>query len=154
MCAALTVAICADLVRPSLGWLVSADARGNGALVRGLARTRDGEGLGRLQALCDRDPGVSARAGRQAVHRTALILAAKGGTVGSVTAGDVLELLDAEAAARAGSSGDTTVFYRMLHQMGVLGGQAPARLREFRTPGQLTPEELIDRYHAPVPPGP
>ena len=147
LCAALTVVICADLIRPSLGWLVSADARGNGALVRGMARTRDGQGLGRLQELCDRDPGVSARAGRQAVHRTAQILAAKGGAVGSVTAGDVLDLLDAEAAARAGSSGDTTVFYRMLHQMGVLGDQAPARLREFRTPGQLTPEELIDRYH-------
>ncbi len=144
--AALTVAICGDLVRPSLGWLVSADARGNGALVRGLARTRDGEGLRRLQALCDHDPGVSAAAGRQAVHRTALIVAAKGGTVRSVTAGDVLELLDAEAGTRAGSSGNTTVFYRLLHQMGILGAQAPARLREFRTPGQLSPEELIDRY--------
>ncbi|MGO9189510.1 MAG: tyrosine-type recombinase/integrase [Streptosporangiaceae bacterium] len=144
--AALTVAICADLVRPSPGWLVSAGARGNGALVRGLARTRDGEGFGRLQALCDHDPGVSAAAGRQTVHRTALIVAAKGGTVGSVTAGDVLELLDAEAGARAGSSGNTTVFYRLLHQMGILGGQAPARLREFRTPGQLSPEELIGRY--------
>ena len=31
LCAALTVVICADLIRPSLGWLVSADARGNGA---------------------------------------------------------------------------------------------------------------------------
>jgi len=144
--AALTVAICADLVRPSPGWLVSAGARGNGALVRGLARTRDGEGFGRLQALCDHDPGVSATAGRQTVHRTALIVAAKGGTVRSVTAGDVLELLDAEAGARAGSSGNTTVFYRLLHQMGILGGQAPARLREFRTPGQLSPEELIGRY--------
>ncbi len=144
--AALTVAICADLVRPSPGWLVSAGARGNGALVRGLARTRDGEGLGRLQVLCDHDPGVSAAAGRQTVHRTALIVAAKGGTVRSVTAGDVLELLDAEAGARAGSSGNTTVFYRLLHQMGILGGQAPARLREFRTPGQLSPEELIGRY--------
>ena len=36
LCSALTVVICADLIRPSLGWLVSADARGNGALVRGL----------------------------------------------------------------------------------------------------------------------
>jgi integrase len=144
--AALTVAICADLVRPSPGWLVSADARGNGALARGLARTRDGAGLGRLRELCDHDPGVSAAAGRQAVHRTALIVAAKGGTVGSVTAGDVLELLDAEAGIRTGSSGNTTVFYRLLHQMGIFGDQAPARLREFRTPGQLTPEELIDRY--------
>ena len=26
------------------------------------------------------------------------------------------------------------------------GEQAPARLREFRKPGQLTPDELIDRY--------
>ena len=101
--AALTVAICADLVRPSPGWLVSADARGNGALVRGLARTRDGEGFARLQELCDHDPGVSATAGRQTVHRTALIVAAKGGTVRSITVGDVLELLDAEAATRTGS---------------------------------------------------
>jgi integrase len=38
------------------------------------------------------------------------------------------------------------VFYRLLHQMGIFGEQAPARLREFRTPGQLTPDELIDRY--------
>ena len=30
--------------------------------------------------------------------------------------------------------------------MGIFGEQAPARLREFRTPGQLTPDELIDRY--------
>ena len=125
---------------------MSADARGNGALVRNLARTRDGDGLRRLQELCDHDPGVSARAGKHTVHRTALIVAAKGGTVRSVTVGDVLELLDAEAGARAGSAGDTTVFYRLLHQMGIFGDQAPARLREFRTPGQLSPGELIDRY--------
>ncbi|MGH3238064.1 MAG: hypothetical protein ACRDOH_33355, partial [Streptosporangiaceae bacterium] len=103
-------------------------------------------GLGRLQALCDHDPGISALAGRHTVHRTALIIAAKGGTMQSVTVGDVLELLDAEAGARTGSAGDTTVSCRQLHQMGIFGGQAPARLREFRTPGQLTPEELIDRY--------
>ena len=30
--------------------------------------------------------------------------------------------------------------------MGILGDQAPARLRELRSPGQLTPDELIDRY--------
>jgi hypothetical protein len=30
--------------------------------------------------------------------------------------------------------------------MGIFGEQAPARLRQFRTAGQLTPEELIDRY--------
>jgi integrase len=144
--AGLIAAICADLVRPSLSWLMSAEARGNGALVRNLARTRDSEGLRRLQALRDHDPGVSAKAGRHTMHRTALIVAAKGGTVQSVTVGGVLELLDAEARTRAGSAGNTTVFCRLLHQMGVFGDQAPARPREFRTPGQLTPDELIDRY--------
>jgi hypothetical protein len=102
---ALIAAICADLVRPSLGWLMSADARGNRALVRNLARTRDGDGLRRLQELCDHDPGVSARAGKHTVHRTALIIAAKGGTVRSVTVGDVLELVDADVGGTCRVSG-------------------------------------------------
>jgi len=38
------------------------------------------------------------------------------------------------------------VFYRLLHQMGTFEEEAPARLRELRTPGQLTPAGLIDRY--------
>jgi hypothetical protein len=30
--------------------------------------------------------------------------------------------------------------------LGIFGDQAPDRLRAFRTAGQLTPEELVDRY--------
>ena len=41
---------------------------------------------------------------------------------------------------------DHKVFYRMLREMGIFGGDAPERLRAFRTAGQLTPEELVDRY--------
>lgn len=57
-----------------------------------------------------------------------------------------MELLDCESGTFAAAVRDTKVFYRMLHEMGILGAQAPARLREFRTAGQLTPAELIDRY--------
>ena len=93
-----------------------------------------------------RRPGISKAAGDYALRRPSLIIAAKGGIVTAITAGDVLELLDAEAGAHAAATRDGAVFYRLLHQMGIFGEQAPARLREFRTPGQLTPDELIDRY--------
>ena len=145
LASALGVAICADLIRPSLSWLVSGLA-GKGALVRDLARTRDPEGFARLRELCAGDPGISKAAGDYALRRASLIVAAKGGIVTAITVGDVLELLDAEAGAHAAPTRDGAVFYRLLHQMGIFGQQAPARLRELRTPGQLTPDELIDRY--------
>ena len=34
----------------------------------------------------------------------------------------------------------------MLRELGIFGDEAPERLRAFRTAGQLTPEELVDRY--------
>jgi hypothetical protein len=141
---ALGAVICADLIRPSLGWLVSS-LDGRGALARGLARTRDPQGFTRLQERCDTDQAVSKDAGNQALRRASLVLAAKGGGVGDVTVGDALELFNVEAA--AGLSGTHSgVFYRLLHQLGVFGEQVPARLQELRAPGQWSPEDLIDRY--------
>lgn len=142
---ALMTAISADVVRPSLGWLVDG-ATGQGALVRHLARARDPEGFTRLRAECAAAAEVSAAAGRLTLHRTAVILAAKGGMLADINLGDVLELLDTEAAARAKVSGGTAVFYRMLHRMGILGEQAPVSVRQARSIGQRSPAELIDRY--------
>ena len=141
---ALGAVISADMVRPSVSWLVSSLA-GKGALGRDLARARDPEGFARLRELCDSDPGISKVAADMALRRATLILAAKGGTIADITVGDVLELLDTESGFRAAAT-HSAVFYRLLRQMGVFGGQAPARLRELRTPGQLTPAGLIDRY--------
>ena len=145
LASALGAAICADLIRPSLSWLVSSLA-GKGALVRGLARTRDLEGFARLRDLCAGDRGISKAAGNSALRRTALIVAAKGGKATDITVGDVLELLDTETGAHVAAGREGAIFYRLLHELGIFGEQAPARLREFRTPGQLTPDELIDRY--------
>ena len=64
-----------------------------------------------------------------------------------ITVGDVLELMDREAEHLACPARDVKVFYRMLRDMGIFGDEAPERLRAFRTAGQLTPEELVDRYH-------
>jgi len=140
---ALGAVICADLIRPSVSWLVSGLA-GKGALGRDLARARDPAGFARMRELCDGDPGISKAAADMALRRATLILAAKGGTIADITVGDVLEILGTETSARSAAA-NGAVFHRLLHQMGTFGEEAPARLRELRTPGQLTPAGLIDR---------
>jgi hypothetical protein len=142
---ALVVAICGDLVRPSLSCLV-AGAAGKGSLTRNLARTRDPAGFARLGQLCDADPQVSAVAASLTLRRSAEIIAAKGGLLADITVGDALELMDREAESVSCPTRDHKVFYRMLRELGIFGDQAPGRLRAFRTAGQLTPGELVDRY--------
>ncbi|MGH3225958.1 MAG: tyrosine-type recombinase/integrase [Streptosporangiaceae bacterium] len=138
--------ISADIVRPALGWL-AVKSTGPGSLVRHLARTRDPEGFARLRTLCGEDPHVSAISGSHTLYRAAEIAAAKGGGITDITVGDVLELLDVELEMLTGPPSDVAAFYRMLHAMGIFGAGAPATLREVRSTGQRTPEELIGRYH-------
>jgi integrase len=142
---ALVVAICGDLVRPSLGCLV-AGAAGKGSLTRNLARHRDPQGFARLRRLCETDPHVSDFAASLTLRRSAEIIAAKGGVLVDITVGDALELMDREAETFTYPTRDHKVFYRMLRELGIFGSEAPERLRAFRTAGQLAPEELVDRY--------
>jgi hypothetical protein len=122
---ALPVLISADVVRPSLSWLVGGGPANGGLLVRNLAASRDPEGFARLAAACDADPGVSAVGRSQTLYRAAMIVAAKGGSLQEVTVGDVVELFDAQAEARASPAAGRILFYRLLHEMGVLGPAAP-----------------------------
>ena len=145
LCAAVAVAIAADLVRPSLAWLVAAGTRSLIA-AHDMMEARDPDGFARLRHLCDSDPLVSARGRDHTLHRAALIIAAKGGTLGEITIGDVLELLDTEARIHRQPRTHGADFYRMMRRIGVFGPSAPHRLGELRSIGQRTPEELIDRY--------
>jgi hypothetical protein len=142
---ALVVAICDDLVRPSLSCLV-AGAAGKGSLTRNLACTRDPQGFARLRQLCQADPQASPYAASLTLRRSAEIIAAKGGTLAEITVGDALELMDCEAETFSCPTRDHNIFYRMLRKLGSFPDQAPERLRAFRTAGQLTPAELVDRY--------
>jgi len=143
---AMRMAISADLVRPSMSWLLSR-AMGQGALVRVFATYRDPEGFARLQAHTTTKPDVTERVRSRVLHRSSVIMAAKGGTVGEITVGDVVQLFDAESAVHGRVGDGTTLFYRTLHETGILGAKAPPMLRQLRTPGQRTPEQMIDRYH-------
>jgi integrase len=142
---ALFTAFGADVIRPSLSWLVAAQFR-RGSLTNIMAHCRDADGFARLRALCSADPDVSLAATTRTTYRASLILAAKGGAIADITIGDLLELLDAEAATLSTAPGATHLFYRLLRTMGVFGADALASLRELRTLGQRTPEQLIDRY--------
>jgi hypothetical protein len=95
----LILAVCADIVRPGLPWL-TASGVSPGALARSLERTRDRAGLSRLRKAVP-DGAVSAGARHAAIRRAAVIMAAKGGTLAEIVAGDFLELLDAEREARS-----------------------------------------------------
>jgi hypothetical protein len=145
MCAAVAVAIAADLVRPSPAWLVAAGTRSL-VVVHDTMEARDPDGFARLRRLCDSDPLVSARGRDHTLHRAALIVAAKGGMLGEITIGDVLELLDTEARIHRQPRTHGADFYRMMRCIGVFGPSTPHRLGELRSIGQRTPEELIDRY--------
>ena len=140
VCAVLLV--CADAIRPSLGWMLTPRAPQN--LVALMAATRDPAGFAELTARCE-----ATSAGRTmktvALRRAATILAVKGGTLGDITVGDCLELsvaVDGRSARRNRALG----FYQLLHSMGVFGPEAPATIRAFGTQGQLSPAQLIDRY--------
>ena len=86
-----------------------------------------------------------------AVERVALIMAAKGGLVADITPGDCIELLDCCRRLFAdGTRGNrhSPFFYQLLHKAGVFPPGAPATVRMISTKfaGQLTAEQLVDRY--------
>ncbi|MEU5994981.1 site-specific integrase [Spirillospora sp. NPDC047418] len=142
---ALLVLIFADVLRPTLRWLVSVPAI-KSELAAGLALERDPDGFAKLHAHCRGVPGITALAARLAAQRAAVIVAAKGGTLDDITVGDVLQLVDTETELSAAWPRGVPVFYQTLRDLGFLGEQAPLRFRQLRTGGQLTPELLVDRY--------
>ncbi len=119
-----------------------------------MARARDADGFARLRELCDGDPASRPPAPGQHRYRAALIVAAKGGSSADITVGDVLELLDVEAAAHASRMAHAPCSTGCCTRWGSSAPDAPPTLRELRTRGQRTPEELIDRYRPGLPPGP
>ncbi len=142
----LLVLICADVIRPSLGWLLNApQVRRN--LAFEMARTRDAGAFAELTRMWA-TAAVGLQAGQQALTRIGVIMAAKGGVVGDVQVGDCVELLSISA--RSGQQdrhARSPLFYQLLHARGGLGEDAPTAIQVFSGRGQPSCEQLIDRYH-------
>jgi hypothetical protein len=138
--------IYADVVRPSLAWLLASPIRF--PLGREMPRVRDSAGFA---ALHDRATaaGIAFDSRRRAVEQVSVILAARGGVIADVTLGDCpefMELRDTLAGSLDGGMG--AGFYQLLHAMGIFPPAAPATLRMLdpRFQGQLSTSELIDQY--------
>ena len=132
----------ADVIRPSLGWLLSPGTPRN--LVTELSRTRDPAGFAQLRAIAEADL-VNTHTMGLALRRVAAIVAAKGGQVADITAGDCLELLRVAEDVAVGSEAISPYFYQLLRRAGLLADGPPAG-RALRTQGQLSCSALVDRY--------
>lgn len=91
LCAALPVAISADVLRPGIDWFVRAVPRG-GALARTMAQTRDVDGFALLRSACDEDAQLPTGASEHTRHRAAILIGHKGGNISAITVGDVVAL--------------------------------------------------------------
>ena len=142
MTSSLLVLVGADIIRPSLAWLLTGGKKRK--LARNMICSRDPGGFARLRQLCRDDQAITPAARAKVVFRCAVIIAAKGGMLADITIGDVLEVLDAERVVRARRDSGAATF-RVLREMGVFGPGVPT-LREILDTGQRTVEELVDRY--------
>jgi hypothetical protein len=142
----LLVLLCADVIRPSLGWLLRYAPVRRGLAVE-MARTRDSATFSDLSTSCT-DAAVGRQTGQQALTRIAVIVAVKGGLVAAVTVGDCVELLEAAAGmpTTREAHAHSPLFYQLPRTHGVLGVDAPAAIEMFSGRGQPSREQLIDRY--------
>jgi hypothetical protein len=144
----LSVLICADVIRPSLDWLLATPSPKN--LATAMARSRDPQGFAVLNEHCRR-LAVGDTARRIALARIAMIMAAKGGRTADITVGDCLQMVQI-AAEITKASGKTrayssSFFYQLVRSLGRFPDNAPASTRAFHVCGQMSIEEMIDRYH-------
>lgn len=147
----LLMLICADVIRPSMTWLIS---RGSCTLAAGMTKYRDADGFAALDRVIADDPAIINANAQPAKARIAVILASKGGQVTDITVGDCVEFYDTHSRIRPQGAPGKKLFYVLLHRLGVFSADAPATLRALcgRAQGQLATTELVDRYH--LQPGP
>ena len=138
----LNLLVCADAIRPSLHWLLTPFAPHH--LATDMARVRDQEGFAELAARCSAS-GAGATMARSIMRRAATIVAAKGGFISDITVGDCLELEELQGAGMRRTNRGAGL-YDALHSMGVFGAGAPSTLRAFATQGQLSPEQMLQRF--------
>ena len=112
-----------------------------------MAEVRDPEGFARLAQLAESGPGSATGEVAIAATRIAMLLACKGGTVTDITVGDCVELVDTLRRVRVRGGQRKVDFYLRLRTLGIFPEDAPATIRAFgRAAGQLSIEELVDRY--------
>ena len=141
--AALALLVTSDVLRPSVGFLLTSSTPRR--LAPSLAATRDPDGFATLGIALD-VAAVSIGTSGPAMSRIAAIVAAKGGGVNDITVGDCLELLQVANGLFSDGHYNSAFFYQLLYSIGVFDDGAPASMRVFNTTGKRSVAELVDRY--------
>jgi hypothetical protein len=142
--AGLVAVLCADVFRPDLEWLSRIVQSRHWRIA--VAAHRDPRGYADLQAAISQETGSS---GRWAIGlgQIATLVLAKGGGVKDIVVGDCLELREVEARTRVKKSAGRSQFYSMLRDLGIFPADAPPTMQYLQIySGQLTVEQLVDRY--------
>ncbi|MET9078208.1 site-specific integrase [Streptomyces sp. NPDC004232] len=135
--------ICADIIRPSLDWLLTRQSQN---LRQAVTEGRDPAGFAALATVAAPELW-STNLGYHARYQIALLLVAKGGGVRDITVGDCLELREAEARVYVHAGSGRSLFYSWLRDLGIFPTEAPTTLRDVsRHSGQVSVAELVDRY--------
>ncbi|MGW2184996.1 tyrosine-type recombinase/integrase [Streptomyces sp. NPDC001719] len=137
------VLVCADVIRVNPSWLLS---RGSN-LREMIFKTRDPLGFEELRKISQLGDDWTRQTARWAQRKIAAVMAFKGGGVKDITVGDCLELLDIPGKSLAWRYTGNSLLYSWLHALGCFPSDAPTSLRGIRLQsGQLTPEQLVDRF--------
>jgi integrase-like protein len=141
---AILLLISGEVIRPSLSWLLTPATVQ--ILTAEMARSHDPDGFAALVAVCRKDP-ANTHTKDGALRRITTIMAAKGGMVGDITAGDCVEMAELLVSMK-GPVDTSAYFYQLLHAMGVFPPTAPPTVRAVsgRAQGQISVEQMIDRY--------
>lgn len=146
----LLMLICGDVIRPGLAWMLTRTPR---YLASTMAQTRDPDGFARLHELAAAGPTGARMDAQIAETRIATLLACKGGRIDEITVGDCVELVDTQRRVQARGGQKKVDFYLRLRALGIFSPDAPATIRAFGLAGgQLSIEELVDRYPLRCPP--
>ncbi|MGW2712833.1 hypothetical protein ACWC4J_28245 [Streptomyces sp. NPDC001356] len=130
------------MLRQSLHWQLTRTSTNLRAII---CQYRDPEGFARLQELVGPEAWTS-HLGILAKNVLVKLVIAKGGGLADINVGDAIEYMEAHRAQRA-TSGGQSLFYFWLKDMRHLPPDAPVSLRLLhRTSGQVSVEQLVDRY--------
>jgi hypothetical protein len=142
MATGLLSLVCADVIRPGLDWLLTTKTPKRLAIE--MARVRDPDGFAALAARCELRP-VGESTTRVALHRIAVLLAAKGGRMTDITPGDCLQLVRVANKVCPIAHYRSAYFYQLLHSVGIFGRVTAPTLSALTARRQLSVEQLIDR---------
>ena len=132
----------ADVVRPDYSWLYAMASRPE--ILERIQTLRDPAGFATLNSLCDADTRLQSTDRRAAMVQLTRMLIHNGGTLADITVPDCIEAYRAQEG-YAGARNHAH-WYTLLRQAGILPSDAPPTVWAAGRPGQLSIEELVDRY--------